>query len=144
MHKALKSLIYCYEWMPQWAKFVPLSYITIINSNLAGNRRGKERGLHEQFANLQSSKSSPFSKWTNLLFLELGSYWKWSLMNPKKKLDFLWPKTWGNIELDRSSWSHHFYFFAMPLQRRRLEMAWTNVKMAKKSGLLGCEHGSSR
>ena len=143
MHKALKSLIYCCEWIPQRAKFFSLSYITIINSNFAGNRKSKERGLHEQFANLQTNKSSPFSKWTNILFLELGSYWKWSLMNPKKRLEFLWPKTWGNIELDKSLCSHHFYFLAMPLQRRRLEMAWNNVRMAAKLGMLGCKHGSS-
>ena len=45
----------------------------------------------------------------------------WKLLKVKsteseKELEYLQPKTWDNNEQDRSSWSHHFYFLAMPLQ----------------------------
>ena len=112
-------------WMyMQWTKFVPASYIPIINSNLPQPQKNKKKkkDVHEQFA-IQSWVAHFQMHWDQ--FIIVGT---WKLLQVKS-IDSNMVQHWDGQDFLVSS----FFFVAIvsyKLQQLRLRMG----QMAKKSG----------
>ena len=129
----------------QWVKFVFVSYITVINSNFAGTKT-KRKGAYVSNLPICNPVTHP-------PFPNGRTYYFWNLEAIESEVYWIWKR--GGVSIAKDLGQQRVgQVFVVPsflfschaitsLRRRRLEMAWTNVRMTKKSGMLGFEHGSS-
>ena len=125
MHQAWKSLIYILWMYMHWAKFVPASYIPIINFKLATTtkKKEKEKDVHEQFV-VQSWVAHFQMHWDQ--FVSVGT---WKLLQLASEVCLSrWTGLPGLVILLCLA------IVSYKLQRLRLGIMG---QMAKNSGLLG-------